>query len=353
MTIIDRYIAATVIRTTLLAALILASVAGLFAFMSQLSDVTGHYGVPQVALYVLLTLPRRAYELFPTAVLLGALMGLGTLAGHSELVVMRASGLSVARIVRAVLQAGLVLVLVAAFLGEVLAPPGEEYAQNMRAATRSGYVTLESDYGFWARDGDNFVNIRRVLPGARLENIYIYSYGAHRRLRTITHAATAEYHGGRWTLHDIEQSTIRDTGVTTHTATRARWDSLLDPGLLEVLSVDPNDLPALSLYRYVQYMKRNNLDPRRYQLAFWVKVVTPLSTLVMLLLALPFVFGSMRSASAGVRLLVGALMGLGFYLLNQALNYMGLVYGISPFLSALLPSLLFTAAGLVALSRVR
>lgn len=352
MRLLDRYIAVNVVVAVLLAVAVLTAVAGLFAFMSQLSDMTGRYDVLRVAEYVLLTLPRRAYELFPTAVLLGALLGLGQMAGNSELVVMRAAGVSVARIVRSVLQAGLALVLVAAVIGELLAPSGEERAQNMRVETRSGYVTLESRYGFWARDGSNFVNIRRVLPGARLENIFIYGYGADGQLRTVTHADAAQYVDKRWVLHGIEQSRISDQGVTTRKQASAHWNSLLDPGLLDALTVEPENLSALALHRYVDYMKRNDLDPRRYQLAFWIKIVTPLSTLVMLFIAMPFVFGSLRSSGSGLRIVVGMLVGLTFYLLNQALNYVGLVYGLDPFVSAVLPSLLFLIGGAVALRRV-
>lgn len=352
MKIFSRYLAVNMLTSTLLALLVLTAVAGVFAFMGQLGDLAGSYGVLQALAYVLMTLPRRAYELFPTAVLLGALLGLGNLASNSELVVMRASGMSAMRITAAVLRAGLVLVVLATLIGEVLAPPGEEYAQNLRSTSRSGYVTLESRNGFWARDQSSFINIRRVLPGARLENISIYRYNRRGELQTVTHAASAEYVNGEWLLHNIEESHISDSGVKTQKEARARWDSVLDPGLLETLAIDPDNLAALSLYRYVKYLKQNNLDASRYQLAFWIKLITPLSTLVMLLVAMPFVFGPLRSSSAGPRVLIGVLVGLGFYLMNQALSYVGLVYGLDPLLSALLPSVLFAIGGGVALMRV-
>ncbi len=352
ITILDRYLGGTVIRGALLALLVLASLSAFFTLLGELGDLHKDYDLAKASLYVLLTLPRRVYEMFPTAVLLGGLMSLGGLAANSELMVMRAAGVSVTRITLAVLQAGLVLALIAGVLGEVVAPPGEKYAQSMRSAAQTGYITLRSDNGFWARDGNNFVQIRRVLPGAELRDITIYELDDQLRLKSLIHAQSASYVNGEWQLERVEQSRVDPKGVTTRALDSAGWRSLLKPDLLEVLSVKPEDLAAAALARYVRYLDENNLSSDRYRLAFWVKIVTPFSTLVMLLIAIPFVFGSLRSAHAGTRILVGVLLGMGFYLLNQALNHVGLVYGLPPLLSALVPTLIFAAGGLYAVSRI-
>lgn len=353
ITILDRYLGGTVIRGALLALLVLASLSAFFTLLGELGDLRNDYGLLKATMYTLLTLPRRIYEMFPTAVLLGGLMSLGALAANSELVVMRAAGISVRRITLAVLQAGLVLALIAAVLGEVIAPPGEQYAQSMRSAAQTGYITLQSDSGFWARDGRNFVQIRRVLPGPQLLDITIYEFDDNLRLQRLISAHSATYQNGYWQLEQVKESRIEPQGVTTQAMDRAEWQSILQPEVVEVLSVKPEDLAASALARYVTYLDENSLDSERYRLAFWVKVVTPFSTLVMLLIAIPFVFGSLRSAHAGTRLLVGVLLGMGFYLMNQALNHVGLVYGLPPLLSALVPTLVFAVGGLVAVSRIR
>jgi lipopolysaccharide export system permease protein len=353
MRILDRYVAATVIKGSLLTLFVLVAIGAFFTFLGQLGDLERAYGVLQAVFYVLLTIPRQAYEIFPTAVLLGSLLSLGNLAANSELVVMRAAGLSVKRVAWSVMQGGFLLMVFAAALGELVAPGSEQYAQNLRTSALSGYITLQSEYGFWARDGSSFVNIRRVLPGARLEDIYIYDYGPDEQLRSVTHAASAQYHDGKWLLDDIRESQISVDRVTTRVQKSAEWRSLLNPELLDVLSVDPEDLSAWSLYKYVAYLKNNNLDAKRYQLAFWVKVVTPLSTLVMLLITVPFVFGPLRSSGAGLRILVGVMVGMGFYLMNQTLNRLGIVYGLSPLISAVAPSLLFAVGGLLAMKKVK
>lgn len=351
--ILDRYLGGAVIRGAMLALLVLASLSAFFTLLAELGDLRNDYDLAKAALYVLLTLPRRVYEMFPTAVLLGGLMSLGALAANSELMVMRAAGMSVTRITLAVLQGGLVLALFAAVLGEVVAPPGEKYAQAMRSAAQTGYITLQSDHGFWARDGKHFIQIQRVLPGAQLRDITIYELDDDLRVRNMVHAESGFYADGQWQLQNIRQSRIGDAGVTTTERASIAWQSLLEPSLLEVLAVKPEDLAASALARYVDYLEENNLSSERYRLAFWVKVVTPFSALVMLLIAIPFVFGSLRSAHAGTRLLVGVLLGMGFYLANQALNQMGLVYGLPPLFSALAPTVAFAVGGLYAVARTR
>lgn len=350
--VLDRYLGATVIRGSLLALFVLVALSGFFALLGELGDLRNDYGLTEALLFTALTLPRHAYELFPTAVLLGGLLSLGSLAAGHELVVMRAAGVSVAGVARAVLRAGLVLVVLGAVIGELLAPPGERYAQAMRSAAQTGYIALQSAHGFWARDGDSFVNIRRVLPGAHLRDITIYELDGERRLRTVIHAASADYRNGGWQLHDIRQSRIDPAGVQTQALGSREWRSLLRPELLDVLSVDPEDLSAAALLDYIAYLQENSLDSTRYQLAFWIKVATPLAALVMLLLAVPFVFGPLRAANAGSRALAGVLLGLAFYLFNQALNHVGLVYGLPPLLSAMLPVALFAAGGAYAVRRV-
>lgn len=352
MRILDRYIGATVVGSSLMTLLVLTSLSGFFSFLGQLEDLGGNFGLWQAVEYVLFSLPRRAYEVFPTSVLLGSLLGLGALASHSELVVMRASGLSIRQITWAVIKSGILLMLAAIFLGEVLGPPGEQYAQTMRADTQSKSIHLQGDYGFWARDGSRFVHIRKVLPGTRLEDISIYEYNDQRELQSVTRAASAHYEENQWLLTDIQQSHISAHGVTTTRIDNIWWKSLLKPEVLDVLTVKPENLSAVALYQYVEYLRDNNLDSRRYELAFWVKLVTPFSALVMLLVAMPFVFGPLRSTGAGQRILVGVLMGMGFFLLNQGLNQMGLVYGFNPALSAILPSILFAILGFVGLKKV-
>lgn len=344
MRVLDRYIGRSVIFGTVVALLVLLTLLSFLTLMEELQDVgKGRYDVGDAFQFMLLVVPRYAYEVFPMSALLGTLIGLGGLASHSELIAMRAAGVSYSRIVLSVLKTGVLMMLVAAVIGELVAPFSEQHAQHMRTERQSGQVTLKTQYGFWARDGEAFVNIRKILPGAQLADIYIYEFGPDRRLRQSTHAATARYQDDHWQLEGIRQSRFGEAGVETFKLQQATWDSLLNPDLLSAVVVNPRMLPIWGLYNYIQFMRANGQEVLSYEVAFWAKVVTPLVTLIMLFLATPFVFGSLRRVGVGQRLFVGALMGSGFFLLNRAFSYMAVVYDLNPLFAAAFPGLAFLA----------
>ncbi|MEW6353366.1 MAG: LPS export ABC transporter permease LptG [Pseudomonadota bacterium] len=354
MKILNRYLGAAVAGSTLVVMLVLLALFFFLDFVDEFGDIgKGNYGVPQALQYILFSQPRRIYELFPLAALLGSLIGLGWLAGNSELVVMRAAGVSVAQITLAVMRVGLGLVLVVVFLGEVIAPPAELYAQSNRSIALSDRIALKTNYGFWTRDGLSFINIRTILPGERLGDIYIYEFDAQHQLRVATYAQKAYFEDDRWILQNITQSDIDPGGVHTRHIGRAAWESLLSPDLINVVAIKPEKLSTWELRKYINYLHDNGQSAQRYELAFWIKLTTPLVTAVMIFLAIPFVFGPLRSAAMGQRIVVGSLVGIGFHLFNQTFNQMGLIYNLSPLLSVLTPLTVFFITALVLTWRIR
>ncbi len=226
MKILDRYIRRAVLMGTSVAIFVLLPLVGFLLLADELDNVgTGHYTLRDAFAFIALSLPRYAYQIFPIAVLIGGLLGLGSLAAHSELTAMRAAGISLARIVGAVLKAGGVAALTAVLLGDVVAPYAEEKGNQLRAEAMSEQIALKSRYGFWTRDGNAFINIRQVLPGGRLQDVYIYEFDEARRLQLSSHAAAAEYEGSQWRLTDIKQSAITEEGVTARTLEQATWSS--------------------------------------------------------------------------------------------------------------------------------
>ncbi len=340
MNLIGRYIGRRVVSGTIWVLLVLLTLIGFFSLIEELGHVgEGHYRVQDAVVFVFLTLPRYAYEIFPVTALIGTLIGLGSLANHSELTAMRAAGVSLARIVSSVLGTGAVMLVVALLVGEVVAPATEQYAQTMRSEKRSEQITLKTEYGFWARDGRAFVNIRKILPGARLEDIFIFEFGADRQLKASTHAAYAEYRDGRWLLRNIQQTLFGPDRLTARKMSEATWDSMVDPGLLNFVTLNPSVLPSWGLYHYIRFLHENGQSAARFEVAFWGKVLTPFMTLVMLFLAVPFVFGSLRTVGIAQRIFVGALVGASFLLLSRIFSYLAVVYPIDPLLATAFPSL--------------
>jgi lipopolysaccharide export system permease protein len=265
---------------------------------------------------------------------------------------MRAAGVSISRIVGAALKAGALLAVIAFLVGEGVAPVAEQKALQLRSEAQSGQVTLNTPYGFWARDGNAYVNIREILPGAYLRDVFIYELDDERRLKVATHADDARYVKKHWILDGISRSTISQERVEVSRVASAAWDSLLDPGLLDVVLVDPQALPVWGLFRYVRFMAENNQDAGPYGVALWSKVVQPFLVVAMIFLSIPILFGSARTAGMGARVFFGVMVGIGFYLVSRTFAYLAMVYGVSPFVAAVTPPLLFLATALWVMRRV-
>lgn len=243
--------------------------------------------------------------------------------------------------------------LLALILGEYVAPPAERYAQSMRSTALVERFAITSDNGLWARDGQYFIHIREVPSQNQVNGVSIYEFDDARRLRTMTTAHSGRYDGGRWLLEDVSRSRIDVTGVSTERVAQLAWHSLLTPEMIEVVAVKPASLSVQGLINYIQYLKDNGLSTDRYNLALWNKLVLPVTTLVMVFLSIPFIFGPLRSVGVGQRIFVGMLMGIGFYLIDQTFSFVGLVYQFPTALSATLPTLLFLSLALVLMARVR
>ena len=353
MKILDRYIGAAVFKSIGIVLLVLIALDSFFRLVRELNDVgTGNYDQFEMLVYLLLTTPAHIVEFFPVAALLGAITGLGALANESELVVMRAAGVSLLRISTSVLKAGFVLILGLMLLAEFVVPPAEQYAESRRSQMLAEQTALKTKNGFWSRDARSFLNIRGISPGGDISDIYIYEFDKDHKLRTTTHADKAVYKDGQWILNGLSQSEVSLEGIKTRTFAQAQWDSLLSPALINLIIVNPLQLSMRDLYGYYRYLSDNGQDAERYELAFWSRVIMPISIAVMLLLAVPFVFGPLRSVSIGQRIFVGFLVGLGFFLFNQAFNHLGIVYSIPALLSASLPAFSFLVLAIFMIRRI-
>jgi lipopolysaccharide export system permease protein len=353
MRILDRYLAWAVMSGTLLTLAGLLPLMGVFILSDELDAIgTERYGLIEAMLFTLLSLPRYLYQLFPIATLIGALIGLGALASHSELVAMRAAGISVGRLVRSAMLGGLVLAIIAVVLGELVAPVAEQRGVELRRQALSGDVAQLTPYGFWAIDDGAYVNIREVRSGTSLRDIRIYRVDAAEGTLEESHAEGARYENGRWLLEGIALSRVDGEGVRVERVEQAEWDSMLDPGLLKVVVADPRALPVWGLYKYIRFMSVNKQDASAYEIAFWGKVLHPVLTLSMILIAIPMLLGSSRSTGMGRRMLAGILVGLVYYLVSRTFAYLALLFGMNAFLAAIAPPVLFIGAAMLLLRRV-
>jgi len=342
--ILGRYIGRWVVGATLLALAVLLALFTVFALIDQLGDVgKGRFGLADMVEYLVLTTPRRVYELIPVATLLGTLLGLGVLASHSELTVIRAAGVSAWRIAAATLKAVALPIIAGIIIGDFVVPAADDLAETRRSIALTSQIALKTRTGFWARDGQRFVNIREVLPDRRLADVYIYAFDEKRRLRTAVRAAGARAVADRWILEEVSESVISAERVESRSATSLPWEAPLAADLVDLAVIRPDRASSADLLRYVRFLRGNGQDPALYELALWSKLTMPLTAGAMALLAIPFVFGPLRSVGMGQRVLAGSLVGVSFHILSQATAQVGLVYGLPPAVGATVPTLAVAA----------
>ena len=355
MRILDRYIGQTVGLSTLTVMLVILSLFTFFTFAGELNKTgKGNYDTFQAAQYALITMPSMLYQLFPTAVLIGTMGGLGALSSSSELVAMRAAGYSLASILRSVFMFGVLMMGTVFLIGEYVAPVAQEYAETKRSLAMSGKESLRTGSGLWIRDGLKFVRIESILSGGQWENVSIFELDERQKLKQVLQADKAIYGtGNKWILIGLKQQNIKDGSVVIEYKKSDVWSSLLSPELLDVVVVRPDMMSAVAALEYVDYLEQNGVEARKYLQAFWSKVTAPISTAIMILLAIPFIFGPTRSMSAGHRILLGTLTGIGFYLFGQVFGYVGLVYEVNPFLASTMPSFIFLGVAIYLMRLVK
>lgn len=369
--IVQRYLG----REILLAvALVLAALLALyttFDFINEINDVGKNgYRIGQAALFVLLQVPARAYELLPIAALIGTIYALAQLASRSEFVILRVAGLSTWDAIRTVLLPGVLLVAFTFVLGEVVTPRIETVTQQLALKGGPGPVARGFKSGLWVkdtiretgRDGKDqlrvrFVNIGTVASGARLGALRIYEFDSNLRLQDVVFADQASYVSPKvWTLSNVTETRLVDLGgtlaadrVTVTRQPERQWRSEIDPQLLAVLTVSPERMAARNLDTYIRHLDENKQTSERYRIAFWKKLIYPFAVLVMMTLALPFAYLHFRSGGISFKIFTGIMIGIGFYLLNNLFSHVGLLNTWPPFVTAAMPSVVVMTAALFAL----
>ncbi|WP_386686863.1 LPS export ABC transporter permease LptG [Lonepinella sp. MS14437] len=354
MNTLERYIGKSILGTIFATLLTLVGLSAIIKFVEQFRSVgKGSYDSLQAILYTVLTIPKDIETFFPMAALLGALIALGNLASRSELVVMQSAGFSRLKIGFAVMKTALPLVVLTMIIGEWGIPQTEQYARDMRAKAISGGSMLSVKNGVWAKDGNDFIFVRRITEEAKLNDIYIYHFNENHKLEQMTHANQGVYQDGEWVLQNINTSTMTEEQIITQNKLNDKWKTNLTPDKLGIVSLKPTSLSISGLSDYISFLKQTGQDSKKFELTFWRKLFQPISVGVMMMLALSFIFGPLRSVTAGARIVAGICFGFLFYVVNEIFGPLSLVYSVPPLVGALMPSIMFLIITWWLLSRKR
>ncbi len=357
MRIINRYIMKQLIKTTLLVAMALIGFDYFFNLVQELNVVgKGQYHLSYALGYLFLTIPTRLYELFPWAALVGSMLGLGSLANRSELVVMRSSGISTLRISMIALQAAACVMVGMLIIGEWIAPAAERFADAKRTSALSGGQSIQTHSGLWVKQGSSFIHIQSIQNDTELCGVTSYQFDTQYRLVESVFAERATLVDKAWQLQQVRGTRFLegDAGTQTFEHPTQIVSHLVEPEILEAARIKhPERLSLPALWRVMHYRATQQLDAKSYILAFWTKIFQPLAIIMMVFLGLSFVFGPLRSASMGSRLVCGILVAFLFHTLHHLFAPLAIVYQVPAVLAVLLPILVFAGFGGWMLYRVR
>lgn len=354
MSLLTTYLLRTIIASTLMVLLVLLALGGLFEFIAQLEDTQADYGVTQALLFALLRLPQLSFETLPIAALIGSLLGLGALATNSEMIVMRTAGLSVTRLARMVAISGIVMMIFTALVAEFIGPPLDHFARTMRDEARAGHDSTSTGNAAWVKDGDVILHLDRVNTEYNFGGVDLYRFNDDGTLNAIARAGNAGIdESDRWILENYRETRFQGDGVQAVESSLAVESFEINSELLGITLVKPVSLSVRGLASYVRYLKKNDLNAVRYETELWSRIAQTVTVIIMPVLALAFVFGSVRSSGAGGRLMIGVLIGLAYFLASEMLANSGQVFNLNPAIVAWVPMSFLLIVTVFALSRVR
>lgn len=351
MRLLDWYTFRTVTVMMILATVGLLGVLALFTFLEQMEDVDESYTIFNAAMFVLYSIPRMFYGLIPYAALIGCLSGLGLLANNSELIVMRTSGVSTWSISWSAIKPALVLVVVGLLVGEYIVPDLERAARNDRERAMSDKNEITPEFGYWYREGNIYMHFDEIGRTGVLGGVSHYYFDESNNLTRTLFADRAVYHDVRedekyWLLERVIVTELSESSTQVDEFTSLRWDTNLSPDVLSTeILVEPDMMSISDLYGKIEYMQAQGLNSDDFELGYWGKVLQPLATIALVFVAISFVFGPLREATMGTRVLAGLVIGIVFKFVQDLLSPASMVYGFEPLIAVITPVLICFVAG--------
>lgn len=355
MNLLDRYVIRAVLGGVMIVLAVLLTLFSLFLFAGQQDDIgQGSYSALDALTFVLFNIPQYVYELMPIGVLIGALLGLGQLARGSELTVMRAAGISVWRIAGSVAMAGLLLTFLAVVCGELLAPPLQSMARKEKALAKFSNISFANRGGAWVRDGNLLINVMEQSGASEFGGMRVFELSPDHQLLSVAAASTANVQkDGTWKLSSYARTRFGGEVVEADREASRVFESSVGGDFLELTVTQPKQLSTVVLYGLIRHLRDNGLDTAPQEFAFWSRIARTCAIIFAALLAVPFVFGSLRASGSGTRTLFGVLIGMSFFLVQRLTESGAIVFNASPIALAWFPTAALALAAIVLIARTR
>lgn len=349
MNLISRYMFKKCLFNTSVMLLSFVMLFALFNVIGQLNELgKGDYTLSAMLYYTLLQMPNFLYLLMPLGILIGVMIGMLSLVSFSEFAIIRTSGISLRHIMIVLLTFGTIFSVLTFLLGEFIAPAANNYAQFYKKSKTHEVVSTQLASGVWSKDGDNtFVNISQILPDASILGVSVLVYDKDLKLIQTVDATRGsfDYKQRIWTLENAKVNDYTPNKIISKTYPDYKWKSSIEPKYFNVLIIAPEDMSAFGLLRYMHHLNQNHQNTKRYQIAFWSKLLYPIACITMSLIALAFIPNNRRSVNLGTKLFVGILIGVSFFFSTRLIGFMALIFNWNPILSAVLPTTVLLSAG--------
>lgn len=351
--IFTRYLAINIFKGTALVLMILVSLSLFFTLIQQIDHIgKGEFGPWQFIQYLVFLVPAMISDFMPLSVLIGSILSLGSLASNSELIAFQSSGVPVRKFILAVSLSATLLALLTFMIADFVVPFSETTAREIKSSGLASRVSMQSKTGVWIKDRKNLIFIQKLFPNGNARNIEIYQLDEEDKLLSTTVAKKAVNSEQGWLLQQVKRTRLTDEKMTVIEKKQELYEGQLSEKLLQSLVVDPQQMSSINLYSYIDFLQENGLNYSAESLSFWKKIYSPLTVIVMSVLAIPFVLGSQRNSNTGQRLIVGILLGLVYVIVDKVMIQIGEQLKLLAFVNALAPTLLFAIFTVYLIRRV-
>lgn len=342
---LDWYLLKLLTVWTTVVLVVLISFRAIAAFVDEMGNIgQGDYELSHILLITLMRVPGYFYELFPVALLIGGLLGLGGLARQRELIALRAAGLSVLDLLKSIVKAGVIMITIGVLIGELIAPLLEKEGELLRAKWLHRQTILQSQYGVWIRENNTFTNIRQINPEGEISDIAVYTFDDDGKLVHMQEAERASQVDDEWRLINVDETRVEEARNFSSTVPQRPFSAGLDRDMLVNLGIEPSFLTIGQLFDYISFLHKHEQRSSEHEVVFWSKLAVPVLSIMMLIMSLPFVMRDIRNTDIGKHLMAGILVGVLFFLISQTLGHAGVIFDVSPILVAWTPVALLGVA---------
>ena len=354
MKIKDRYIANTLLTYSIVVLLVWLSIYSFFNFLAELNTVgTVNYTILEAFKYIVLQLPEVAYDQVSPVILLGCVLGMGHLATTGQLIILRASGISILKITWLTLKNAIIFLIFLTLIGELVAPTLTTYAENERSNALGQNSLSNSQDGFWIRDGDNFINVENNVDGSLFNGITVIELNKSNKIERVIESKSAIFDGQNINMDSTNIFSINSTNLFDDIALKERnlykKRVAFDQDLIDSLEKEPKDLTTLTIVKQIQFLTDNKLRAEVFEVELYKRLVKPITLVAMVLLAMLFIFGSTRDATLGRKIFFGVVIGLSFELISRIGGALALSLNFSPLLSTFVPAIAIMIIATIAL----